>query len=221
MPGYERAFLLSVVPNILYIRSDMTQQRQLHCIAVFCGSSKGSNRLYREKAYALGQKLAEKGIEIIYGGAKVGLMGHLAEGALSVRGKITGVIPAFLKEKEIAHGGLSRLIEVSSMHERKKKMHELSQGVIALPGGYGTLEEFFEMLTWAQLGLHQKPVALFNINGFYDPLSQLANNMVEEGFLNPVNRDMLIFEDDMEQLLSRMRNYSTPLTDKWVNREQW
>jgi uncharacterized protein (TIGR00730 family) len=199
----------------------MTQQRELNSIAVFCGSSKGSNRLYREKAYGLGQKLAENGIEIIYGGAKVGLMGHLAEGALSAGGKITGVIPAFLKEKEIAHGGLSRLIEVSSMHERKKTMHELSQGVIALPGGYGTLEEFFEMLTWAQLGLHQKPVALFNINGFYDPLSHLADTMVQEGFLNPVNRDMLIFEKDMEELLLQMRNYSGPRTDKWLNREQW
>lgn len=212
---------MSVTHNILYLRSDMTQKRPLNRIAVFCGSSKGYDMRYRQQAYALGKKLAQQGIEVIYGGAKVGLMGHLAEGALSAQGMITGVIPEFLKEKEIAHGGLSRLIEVASMHERKKKMHELSQGVIALPGGYGTLEEFFEMLTWAQLGLHQKPVALFNIKGFYDPLRHLADNMVEEGFLNQLNHDMLIFEDDMEQLLSRMHSYSTPHSDKWVNRDQW
>jgi len=199
----------------------MTQQKLLNRIAVFCGSSKGNDTRYRNGAYSLGKKLAEQDIEIIYGGAKVGLMGHLAEGALSAQGKITGVIPDFLKEKEIAHEGLSRLIEVASMHERKKKMHDLSQGVIALPGGYGTLEEFFEMLTWAQLGLHEKPIALFNINGFYDPLSHLTDNMVQEGFLNQINRDMLIIENDMGQLLRRMNNYSTPKTDKWVNRDQW
>lgn len=190
-------------------------------IAVFCGSSKGKNPAYRNKAFELGSSLAKRNIGIIYGGARVGMMGHLAEGALAENGNITGIIPDFLKEKEIAHDGLNRLIEVASMHERKMKMHELSDGVIALPGGYGTLEEFFEMLTWAQLGLHQKPVSLLNINGFFDPLERLADKMVEEGFLNEVNRGMLLMDDQIDGLLNKMNNYSRPKTDKWINRDQW
>lgn len=199
----------------------MKQTNELKSIAVFCGSSKGTSKDYRYQAYELGRLLAEEGIEIIYGGAKVGLMGHLAKGALAEQGHITGVIPGFLKEKEIAHDQLTRLIQVESMHERKQHMHELSDGVIALPGGYGTLEEFFETLTWGQLGLHRKPVALLNINGFYDPLKQLADTMVREGFLNPVNRQMLIISSNITALLKQMKEQPVPQTDKWTNQKQW
>ena len=199
----------------------MENNRPLQSIAVFCGSSRGRKAVYRDQARELGRVLAARKIEIIYGGAKVGLMGHLAEGALSGDGKVTGVIPGFLKEKEIAHDSLDRLIEVDSMHERKKMMHELSDGVIALPGGYGTLEEFFEMMTWAQLGLHHKPVALLNVDGFYDPLNQLADNMSEQGFLNHVNRAMLIVSDQISTLLEKMEQYVAPKTDKWSNKKEW
>lgn len=199
----------------------MKHTHNLNSIAVFCGSSRGANEIYRQQAFQLGRLLAEADIEIIYGGAKVGLMGHLAEGALAAKGKITGVIPGFLREKEIAHVNLTRLIQVESMHERKQRMHELSHGVIALPGGYGTLEELFETLTWGQLGLHRKPVALLNINGFYDPLKQLADSMVNEGFLNPVNRQMLIISSNITELLKQMKEQPVPQTDKWTNQEEW
>src|SRR4030095_3484794 len=136
-------------------------------ITVFCGSSLGNGTNFRTQATLLGQVLAKRNIELVYGGANVGLMGAVADGVLSEGGKVIGVLPNFLKSKEIAHEQLTELILVDSMHERKTKMNELCDGVIALPGGFGTLEEFFEMLTWAQLGLHKKPIAILNIDGFY------------------------------------------------------
>ena len=151
-------------------------------VTVFCGSSSGSEDLYYKQAYMLGSSLAKRGIGVVYGGAKVGLMGAVADGALGAGGEVIGVLPNFLRSKEIAHMGLTELIQVESMHERKLKMNELCDGVIALPGGYGTMEEFFEMITWAQLGLHQKPIALLNINGFYDSLINLVQTMVDHGF---------------------------------------
>ncbi|MEF8811146.1 MAG: TIGR00730 family Rossman fold protein [Bacteroidales bacterium] len=179
-------------------------------IAVFCGSSAGNDSVYSNQAYQLGQFLAKKHIELIYGGGSIGLMGAVANGALDHNGRVTGVIPAFLNEKEIAHDQLHSLIEVNSMHERKKKMHDLSEAVIALPGGYGTLEELFEMLTWGQLGLHQKPIALLNINGFYDPLRRLTDNMVEQGFLKQAYQDILLISNDIEQLIESMSQYNPP-----------
>lgn len=179
-------------------------------IAVFCGSSAGNDSVYSNQAYQLGKLLAKKNIELIYGGGSIGLMGAVANGALDHNGRVTGVIPGFLNEKEIAHDQLHSLIEVTSMHERKKKMHELSEAVIALPGAYGTLEELFEMLTWGQLGLHKKPIALLNINGFYDPLRQLTDNMVEQGFLKQVYQDILLISNDIEQLIGRMSQYIPP-----------
>ena len=139
-------------------------------LTVFCGSSNGSNKIFKEEAYKLGQKLAENKIELVYGGANVGLMGVIADSVLENRGVAIGVLPNFLKKIEVEYKGLSELILVDSMHERKAKMNELSDGVITLPGGFGTLEEFFEMLTWAQLGLHKKPIAIYNIDGFFDDL---------------------------------------------------
>src|SRR6478609_6089839 len=176
-------------------------------ITVFCGSSLGNGPHFQVQAKLLGQTLAKQNIELVYGGAKIGLMGAVADGALSAGGKVIGVLPNFLRSKEIAHEGLTELILVDSMHERKTKMHELCDGVIALPGGFGTLEEFFEMLTWAQLGLHKKPIAILNIDGFYDSLRSLVQTMVDKGFLKEANQQMLLMSDNIEELLDKMRNY--------------
>ncbi|MFN7119992.1 MAG: TIGR00730 family Rossman fold protein [Saprospiraceae bacterium] len=189
-------------------------------ITVFCGSSLGTDPVFAEQAYLLGQTLAQRQIGLVYGGAKVGLMGAVADGALSVGGKVIGVLPHFLQSKEIAHVGLTELILVESMHERKTKMNELSDGVIALPGGFGTLEEFFEMLTWAQLGLHQKPVALLNTAGYYDDLANLVHKMVHTGFLKTVNRDMLLISNEINHLLDQMDHYVAPTVGKWITKER-
>jgi uncharacterized protein (TIGR00730 family) len=146
-------------------------------------------------------------------------MTAVADGALSAGGIVIGVLPDFLKAKEVAHLGLTELIVVESMHERKMKMNELCDGVIALPGGFGTLEELFEMLTWAQLGLHKKPIAILNTNGFYDALIMLLNNMVDKGFLKSVNKEMLLVSSDIEDLLYQMKNYVAPNIEKWINKE--
>ena len=184
-------------------------------IAVYCGSSKGINGVYKEDAEMLGRLLTRKSIEVIYGGGKVGLMGVLADSVLDAGGKITGVIPAFLKTKEVAHGGLSELICVDTMHERKALIDKMSDGVIALAGGFGTMDELFEMLTWGQLGLHQKPVGLLNTNGFFSHILLAIEKMVSEGFLNEANRDMLLVSEDMEDLLLQMENYQALSVPKW------
>ena len=185
-------------------------------ITVFCGSSTGTDDVYKSQAALLGQTLAEKGIELVFGGGKVGLMGVVADGALHKGGKVIGVIPDFFKIRNVVHERLTELIWVDGMHERKKRMNELCDGVIALPGGYGTLEEFFEMLTWGQLGLHNKPVALLNTNGFYDPLIALVQSMVAKGFLKEVNQQLLIVSDNINDLLDKMINYMPPSAGKWI-----
>jgi hypothetical protein len=189
-------------------------------IVVFCGSSGGHDPVFAGQAFQLGQYLAESGIELVYGGAKVGLMGAVADGALQGGGRVIGVLPRFLRTKEVAHEHLSELILVDTMHERKLKMHELSDGVIALPGGYGTLEELFEMLTWGQLGLHAKPIGLLNIDGFYDDLVALADTMTRRGFLKEENRRMLLIDQNAEDLLAQMRQYRPPTAPKWITKEQ-
>ena len=191
----------------------------MNSITVFCGSSSGYNEIFKTQAALLGHTLAKRNIRLIYGGAKVGLMGAVADGALQAGGKVIGVLPGFLQTKEIAHDHLTELILVQNMHERKLKMNELCDGVIALPGGYGTLEEFFEMLTWAQLGLHKKPIGLLNINGFYDSLDTLTKTMVDNGFLKQLNRDMLLISDNIEILLDSMLKYVAPSTGKWIQNE--
>jgi hypothetical protein len=188
-------------------------------ITVFCGSSFGTDEIYEKQAFKLGETLADRKIGLVYGGANVGLMNAVANGSLSKGGEVTGVLPVFIKDKGIAHKNLTELILVETMHERKTKMNELSDGVIALPGGFGTLEEFFETLTWGQLGLHRKPVGLLNINGFYDSLKILAQTMVDKGFLREANRKMLLINDDIEKLLDQMENYIAPTVDKWIIRE--
>lgn len=189
-------------------------------ITIFCGSSFGTKEIFKDQAILLGKTLADQGIEIVYGGAKVGLMGAVADGALQAGGKVIGVLPEFLKSKEIAHLQLTELILVDSMHERKTKMNELCDGVIALPGGFGTLEELFEMLTWAQLGLHTKPIAVLNINGFYDPLLNMLQIMVDNGFLKEINQKMLIISDTIDDLLLQMKNYTAPTVTKWITSDK-
>lgn len=187
-------------------------------IVVFCGSSEGYSECYRETAYGLGNILAESGYRVVYGGAKIGLMGAVADGALDKGGDVIGVIPHFLRTKEVTHEGVTELILTDTMHERKLKMHELSDAVITLPGGWGTMEEMFEMLTWGQLGLHQKPMGMLNINGYYDSLKVLADTMVSEGFLKQETRDMLLFSDSVEELLELMENYVAPDVPQWVTK---
>ena len=189
-------------------------------ITVFCGSSFGTEEVYTQQAALLGKTLAKQNIELVYGGANVGLMGAVADGVLNNGGKAIGVLPNFLRSKEIAHLGLTELILVESMHERKTKMNDLCDGVIALPGGFGTLEELFEMLTWAQLGLHKKPIAILNINGFYDSLIQLTETMVSKGLLKDVNQQMLLVSDDIDDLLDKMKNYKAPTVGKWIEKEE-
>ncbi len=176
-------------------------------ITVFCGSGSGNEENYKTQAILLGKTLAKQNIELVYGGANRGLMGLVADAALAEGGKVIGVLPNFLKSMEVAHEGLTELILVDNLHQRKAKMNELSDGVIALPGGFGTLDELFEMLTWAQLGLHKKPVALLNVDGFYDALIILVQTMVNKGFLKAVNQQMLLVSNDMDELLNKMRNY--------------
>jgi uncharacterized protein (TIGR00730 family) len=189
-------------------------------ITVFCGSSFGTDDIFKEQAFLLGQTLAKQDIQLIYGGADVGLMGAVADGALNEKGKVVGVLPHFLQSKEIAHKKLTELILVETMHERKTKMNDLCDGVIVLPGGYGTLEEFFEMITWAQLGLHKKPIGILNIDGFYDDLIKLVQTMVDKGFLKLVNRDMLLISGNIDELLEKMKNYKAPTVGKWISKEK-
>jgi hypothetical protein len=190
----------------------------IQSITVFCGSKDGFNEVYRETGWQLGEFLALKGITVIYGGAKVGVMGAVADGALDKNGKVVGVIPSFLKKDEVVHNQLTQLIEVETMHERKLKMHELSDAVITLPGAWGTMDELFEMLTWAQLGLHNKPIGLLNINGYFDSLKVLFNNMVIEGFLEERLPEMLIIRESIEDLFAAMEEYSpSPQKDKTIS----
>ena len=188
-------------------------------ITVFCGSSDGSEYIYKAQAALLGKTLANREIELVYGGAKIGLMGAVADAVLQYGGKVTGVLPYFLSGKEVAHEGLTELILVDTMHERKALMHDLCDGIIALPGGYGTMEELFEMLTWGQLGLHNKPIGLLNINGYYDGLVELIQGMADKGFLKKADQKMLLTNDNIDKLLANMSGYIAPPTNKWVTEE--
>jgi uncharacterized protein (TIGR00730 family) len=185
-------------------------------ICVFCASSFGENDLYRQQAYLLGQTLAEKKIELVYGGGRVGLMGTIANAVLEHGGKVIGVIPEFLNTKEIAFDDITELYVVKTMHERKMMMHEFSDGVITLPGGFGTLEELFEMLTWGQLSVHKKPVAILNVNNYYDHLLKFIDHTVAEGLLKKVNKDMILVSNNCEDLIEKMYQYEHPEVGKWL-----
>jgi uncharacterized protein (TIGR00730 family) len=185
-------------------------------VAVYCGSSSGANGVYREQAAGLGSLLVKNGIHVIYGGGKVGLMGAVADAVLAAGGQITGVIPDFLKLKEVAHDGLSELICVENMHKRKALINDMSDGAIALPGGLGTLDELFEMLTWGQLGLHAKPVGLLNTNNYFLPVLRAIEQMISEGFLKERNWEMILVSEDMQDLLVKMKTYKAPKFPKWI-----
>jgi hypothetical protein len=189
-------------------------------VSVFCGSSEGNDAEIVHQAVELGVELAKRSIDLVYGGAKVGLMGKVADAVLENNGKVIGVIPSFLKSKEIFHDRIDELIIVESMHERKMCMSDLSDGIIALPGGFGTLEELFEMVTWGQLGLHQKPIGILNVNGFFNELLTFLDSMVAKGFLKPENRDMLLVDTSPEGLINQMDLYKPLITPKWIKKEQ-
>lgn len=189
-------------------------------LAVFCGSKDGASPVFREAAGTLGQALAARGIGLVYGGSRVGTMGAVADATLAAQGQAIGVLPHFLQEKELAHPGLTELHLVHSMHERKAKMSELADGFIILPGGPGTMEEFFEVFTWAQLGLHEKPCGVLNIEGYYDPLIVLFDTMERQGFLIPEHRAMLIVESDPDRLLERFATYEAPHVKTYMDRSQ-
>jgi len=189
---------------------------KLKSIAVFCGSSEGNDEAIIKQAQLLGKTLAKEQITLVYGAAKIGVMGHVAENTLKENGKVIGVIPEFLKLKEVVHLGLDELITTNNMHERKLKIHELSDGFITLPGGFGTFEELFEITTWGQLGLHQKPIGILNTNGFYDDLICMFDNMVAKGFLKSENLELLIVEDSIDLLIEKMKNYKPKAIPKWL-----
>jgi uncharacterized protein (TIGR00730 family) len=188
----------------------------LNAICVFCGSSPGNDPSYAEAARTLGRTLAERDTTLVYGGGHVGLMGVVADAALGAGGEVIGVMPRSLVDREIGHTGLTKLHVVRSMHERKALMSELSEGFIALPGGNGTLEEFFEVLTWAQLGEHAKPCGLLNVAGYYDPLLAVFDQMVDRAFLKREHRELVLVEEDPSALLERFEGYEPPRTIKWI-----
>ncbi|GAA4325945.1 TIGR00730 family Rossman fold protein [Pontixanthobacter gangjinensis] len=198
----------------------MNNRNKIHNLAVFCASSDGNDQQIYETAYDIGKQMASQGIRLVYGGSKLGLMGQVARGVMEHTGKVTGVIPDFLKTKEVVHESLDKLITTQDMHERKLTMNELSDAFIALPGGFGTFEELFEIVTWAQLGLHRKPIGLLNIGGFYDDLVQMLNKMCLKGLLKKDNLDILLISDDFEDLLEQMRSFEPKPVPKWMNKNQ-
>lgn len=193
---------------------------RLSRVCVYCGANPGRDPAYAEAARAMGRTLARRGIGVVTGGGRVGLMGVVADAVLDAGGTVTGVIPEALMKKELAHGGLTELVVTPSMHERKARMAELADGFVALPGGLGTYEELFEIWTWAQLGWHAKPCGLLNANGFYDRLVAFVDHATAEGFLRAEHRTMLVVDTDPERLVDRFADYVAPSVAKWIGRDQ-
>jgi len=189
-------------------------------VCVFCGSSPGARPSYRAGAERLARAIAARGLDLVYGGASVGLMGALADAALAAGGRVVGVLPRALDRKEIAHAGLSELRVVDSMHERKAQMAERSDAFVALPGGIGTLEEWFEVLTWSQLGFHAKPCGLLDVDGYFAPLLALLDRAVHERFVTPEHRAMIVVEGDAERLLDALERWRAPAAEKWLDRDE-
>ncbi|MBT8064438.1 MAG: TIGR00730 family Rossman fold protein [Gammaproteobacteria bacterium] len=189
-------------------------------ICVYCGSSPGRLPAYREAADRLGRVLAERRIGLVYGGASVGVMGAVADAVLDEGGEAIGVIPRSLATKEVAHHGLDELVVVDSMHQRKAKMAELSDGFVALPGGWGTIEEIFEMLTWAQLGFHEKPCGLLNVAAYFDPLFTFLERAIEQRFVKEDHRPMMMMDNNPAALLDRFSDYRAPRVRKWLGPEE-
>ena len=191
----------------------------MNSIAVFCGSSEGNDPKIISEAYALGKTLAQQNTTLVYGAAKIGIMGKVAQGAIDNGGDVIGVIPVFLKTKEIVHTELTELITTDNMHDRKILMYEKSDGFMIIPGGFGTMDEFFEITTWGQLGLHTKPIGILNTNGYYDALIAQCKTMVKRGFLKQENFDAVVVDNTIDGLLYKMNNYKPLPAPKWLNKE--
>jgi len=189
-------------------------------ICVYCGSAVGASSVYVQMAEKLAIELVKRNIELVYGGAQVGVMGSIANSVLAAGGSVIGVLPVGLFRTEVPHDGLTQLIEVSSLHERKAKMAEISDAFIALPGGLGTLEELFEILTWAQLGLHKNPVGILNVNGFYDKMLGYLDHAVAEKFIRLQHREMILVDADIESMFEKFSQYEPPIGQKWVDLER-
>lgn len=189
----------------------------MRSICVYCGSNAGARPVYAERARALGERIARDGMSLVYGGGNVGLMGVVADAVLAGGGEVVGVIPEQLVNWEVAHRGVSRLEVVGSMHERKMRMFDLADGFVALPGGFGTMDEMFEMLTWRQLGIGDKPCAFLDVDGFFEPLIAMIDRMVDQRFLHPAQRADLWHGDDLEAMLSWMRAYAPANASKWLD----
>lgn len=188
----------------------------MNAVCVFCGSRFGEPDSYRRAAERLGAVIAERGLRLVYGGGRVGLMGVVADAALSRGGEVIGIIPTVLADREVPHGGLTKLVLTQSMHERKARMAELADGFIALPGGFGTLEEFCEMLTWGQLGIHRKPLGLLDVDHFFDPLVAFFDQMVGQGFVPPLYRSLVLREESAARLLDSFAAYEPPEIPRWA-----
>lgn len=185
-------------------------------ISVFCASATGNDPVYVQEAYNLGKAMASRGMSLVYGGAKVGLMGAVASGTMENGGKVYGILPDFLKQKELEYTGLTEIYIVETMHQRKAKMEQMCDAIIALPGGFGTMDELFEIITWAQLALHKKPIGLLNVDHFYDPLLLFIDSMIEKGFVKPEYKNLFIVESDIQVLLDKMEKYEPTFCDgKW------
>ena len=192
----------------------------MRSICVYCGSNAGSKPVYTERAISLGTRIAKEGLALVYGGGNVGLMGVVADAMLEAGGEVIGVIPEQLVNWEVAHKGVTRLEVVANMHERKARMFDLADGFVALPGGFGTLDEMFEMLTWRQLGIADKPCAFLDVDGFYAPLLAMMDRMVEERFLHPDQRRDLWHGDDIDALMAWMRAYEPAQASKWIDEKR-
>jgi uncharacterized protein (TIGR00730 family) len=189
-------------------------------VLVYCGSSSGTNPIYAEMAEMLGVELVKRKMKLIYGGGSVGLMGVIADSVMENGGEVIGVIPSFLDAMEVGHPSLTETHVVESMHERKAKMETLADGIITLPGGFGSMDELFEIVTWSQLGLHKKPIGILNVNGYYNALIQQLDIMVKEGFLKQSNRDILIIDDSIENLFKKMEEFIPNKNHKWLDRKK-
>ncbi len=189
-------------------------------LCVFCGSNEGLNPIYKEIAIQVGEILVRKGIGLVYGGGSIGLMGAVAESVQRAGGEVVGIITKNLLDVEMVNKSVPRMCVVGSMHERKALMSDLSDGFLALPGGFGTLEEFCEVVTWCQLGIHRKPCGLLNVAAFYDPLLAMCDHAVKEGFISKIDRQLILAEEDPEALISRLNNFEVPPPSKWLTTAQ-
>jgi uncharacterized protein (TIGR00730 family) len=203
-----------------YDKLEHSKDSSMKSICVYCGSNAGSKIIYSERAAALGDRIAKEGLRLIYGGGNVGLMGVVANAVLEAGGQVTGVIPKQLADWEVAHRGLTELEIVGSMHERKARMFDLADGFVTLPGGFGTMEEIFEMLTWRQLGIGNKPCAFLDVDGFYAPLIGMIDRMVEERFLHAEQRTDLWHGEDIAAMLQWMRDYQPAQASKWIDEKR-